>query len=400
MLLDNKGRGIPTRPNQLDQLPSELLLKILPQLPDLASLDSVIRASPTCYRVFDSYAVEITEAVLNCGGVRKGKYTTTGYTCGHTRVLVCVIARVRSSTLPIHSLRELEVRVVKEALHYRSRIRPSLAGFAPEHLREDTEPAVIRSILATARRLTWCALDCIEFYLARFRALRPDVLPGKEFDSYTKRRTPQGVKFEGRRDIGPPSWLEEQRAARAFWRLQLLVDLQYAAKSLRLHKWPAPDIEALRNESPEDFYGWQKHTVLYYGYAEPEYQEIITVMEYVRQRHGVGQDWWPPAAALRSVEVSRKWPTPAPMEEDWRKIVKPSGAVAFHVYAYHNPWPIRHEQAPLKGTVFELFRRYGFAFWSNERMAAYGLPVDRGHSMGWHHAWQSILNQEEMDMIE
>jgi len=210
-LENGKGGG-------LEDLAPELLLNIICRLPDLVSLDSLIRASPVISRLFNDYAVEITEAILS-----------SGYICGHIRVIVRIIALVRSGTLPIRDIREFTSRVAQEALRFR--VRGSREGLSPEHLAKDTKPAIIRSILATARQLTWVSLDCLKFYLLRFRAIRPDHFVDKKFKFYTKatesqdktyipawQLRPKGQRFNVQ-DVGPPSWTEEQRVTRAFWRL-------------------------------------------------------------------------------------------------------------------------------------------------------------------------------------
>ena len=92
----------------LEYLAPEILLKIIIQLPDLASLDSAVRASPIIFRVFDKYAVEIIEAVLS-----------SGHTDGHIRVTIRVIALIRSSTLPTASLAEFKKRVTMRAMQHR-----------------------------------------------------------------------------------------------------------------------------------------------------------------------------------------------------------------------------------------------------------------------------------------
>ena len=90
---------------RLESLATGILLDILCRLPDLASLASLIQASAVVDRMFESYAVEITEAVLG-----------SGYMCGHIRVMVRIMAIIRSSTLPIQSLREFKHRVTSQSL--------------------------------------------------------------------------------------------------------------------------------------------------------------------------------------------------------------------------------------------------------------------------------------------
>lgn len=55
-----------------EALPTEILIHILPPLTNLADLGSVLYASPTVYRIFDPYAIEIRQAILESGYVYKG----------------------------------------------------------------------------------------------------------------------------------------------------------------------------------------------------------------------------------------------------------------------------------------------------------------------------------------
>jgi hypothetical protein len=75
--------------NLFEPLALEILLMIVTRLLDLVSLDSLARASPGIHRLFNDYAVGITEAVLSAGFIH-----------GHIRVIICIIAFIRPSTLP------------------------------------------------------------------------------------------------------------------------------------------------------------------------------------------------------------------------------------------------------------------------------------------------------------
>lgn len=146
---------------QLESLAPELLLHIVKRLPDLTSLDCLLRASTAVFRLFDSYAVEITEAVLS-----------SGFTHRHIQVIIRITALIRSSALPIKDLVSFQMNVTREAIYHRMQ-KPSSSGLAPKRLCGTTRPAILRSIFATNTQITCYAFDCLEHYLIRFRALRP-----------------------------------------------------------------------------------------------------------------------------------------------------------------------------------------------------------------------------------
>jgi len=229
--------------NGLECLAPEVLLMIATQLPDLVSLDSLLRASPNTFRLFNNgNAVKITEAVLSAG-----------FTHHHIRVIICVIVLIRSSNLPIHNLDDFRKQVTLEAMENRTPTPGS--GFSPIHLSPTTTPAVLRSILASARRITCLTLDCLEYYLAQFRSLKPQHVIDRKFQLVGYQ--PWEVHPERRecptQEVGPPSWTEEQRVFRAFWRIQVICDLKTAA-SHSLLRWPTGDIERLNSEEPIELF--------------------------------------------------------------------------------------------------------------------------------------------------
>lgn len=184
-----------------ERFPPELLLNVLTRLPDLVALDCLIRASPTAYRVFDEYAVQITEAVLS----------SPRLTFRHTAIIICIVALIRSSTLPIKNLEDFRRYVTHEAMYQRRFHHPPALGLP--QLDKATRPSALRSILTTNRQLVGHSYDCLELYLERFRALRPKHPIGlPKGPHYRPKCFPDGllgaqsVEFEVC-DIGPPSWV-------------------------------------------------------------------------------------------------------------------------------------------------------------------------------------------------
>lgn len=396
----------------LQELPTKLVAQILGHVTDLETLDSLIRAWPTAYRVFESRAADITDAVLTSGD-------SSGCICGHIRVIFRIIALLRSGSLPISNLADFQQRVIVDAMRYASRVRSSPNGFAPGSLAEETAPTVIRSLLATYRQIMSASLGCLTLYLDRFKILKP------EYPVDKKTKNLQGSKFN-RQNIGPPSWVEEQRVNRAFWRLQLLYDLKRAA-SRGLLDWPEESKAALcdvvavsrpigesANSSlrtrryarkvwanSSDFYHAWVHNFPYApnNPCPPEYEELISVVDYVGTIYGqaasqrLAKGEMCLAELQGSVEIHRKWPLAKPGAKDWKTLVGPSVGAERHYYGQHG-------RSILDAVDFDSFGLYGFAFWSWERMFAYGLAA---RSDGRHEnyrvtcAWESILSSEEVE---
>lgn len=381
----------------LERLPYELLLHVLSNLPDLTTLDCLLRASPTAYRLFDNgaCAVEIFECILSDGCL-----------CDHVQVLMRQIALLRAGARPFPpgyteytpwpvapGIASFRRQVIEESLRHSSRQKPSPAGFAPKRLDRDTEPCVVRSILISARRLTMVSLDCIDFYLA-------------ELASMTDTSDRCSVSAL------PPTWSEEQRCLRTLWRLQLVFDLKRAARRGTLAGWSRKDLKSLEGiaamSSTEDdwwfglqvsrfsqhwpgadcgerfFYHSAAHHDCYYpDVAHPERHEYATVLDYIRQSRGqefatrVNQGLLCPTAMADSAGEVRRRPgseAPAPALGDRRKLVFASAVVQY----YESARPGASSGGGVacaelgcggaQGLDVALLRQAGFALWSNQRL--------------------------------
>ncbi len=396
----------------LENLAPELLLGIVTQLPDLSSLDCLLRASPAVFRLFNEYAVTIIEAILS-----------SGFTHGHIRVIIRIVALIRSATLPIESLADFQSNVTHESMYYR--VRPSPKGFAPELLASSTRPAILRSILATNRQISCRAVDYLTSHLKRFKTLKPMHLvgiPRRPYPLELVQYLPEGhfgtkSKQFKVKDVGPPSWVEEQRVIRAFWRLQVTQDLRRSGARSMLD-WPKEDIRRLNSEDLLSlFYGndlfprTQRQRDRYH--IHPEFDELYSVIGYIEglkdntpscTGHS-GKGWLGP----NNQELKRPWPTASPSGKDWKKLV--SAAPASVTYrSLKWPWPATiwgpyGSYTPFQFTGFERFGNLGFPFWDYERLWEYGLlappkngPKNRAHF--YHFAWESVLGIDEIKEVD
>lgn len=193
-------------------------------------------------------------------------------------------------------------------------------------------------------------------------------------------------------------------------------DLKKAAAHSLLD-WPKSHIEKLNNAGPiELFYSLEMYTRCSHRHApwwqrdeghQPEIEELNSVLDYIQEKQ-VGDfdtQLWLTSGAR---EVERDWLIPVPKGKDWKKLVE--RAPAFHNYCIHAMyvWETdEYEYIPLCYIPFGSFRRFGFAFWTSERMAAYGFEPSTARqrrSKYRHHfysyAWQSILSTEEIPKVE
>ncbi|KAK7978642.1 hypothetical protein PG988_006132 [Apiospora saccharicola] len=235
-----------------ETFPTELLLKIISGLPDLTSLDSVLHASPTVYRIFDEYAVEITETVLSCDykivvtynrrpygaeEIHHGPHAIeSGVTSAYIRVMFYMMAAIRSGRFPIHSLSEFCQKVVDPFWH-----APKCSPQPDSNLpKAQLDIDGLHTVLPASFRVPDASHPG-----RRKKAFLRGCRVGPYINDAEALNEFRGIPIKGR-DAGPPSWAEEQRSARAFWRLQLMYDLQKPGRG-NLLDWPAEDLHTLRS---------------------------------------------------------------------------------------------------------------------------------------------------------
>ncbi|GAM91636.1 hypothetical protein ANO11243_096880 [Dothideomycetidae sp. 11243] len=384
-----------------EDLAYELVLEVLKQAPDLESLHSLLLAAPTAYRVFDRFAVEIVNAILPAASF-PGRSLHE-----HVRVIMRVITHIHTGSLPaeIDSLYKFMQLVTEESQGYR--LRPSLHGFRPSSFPAEASSCVLRYILATSFRIASLTHDCLEFYLARFRELRPRRLKDGSGTAVCQLGTEDWATETLSHDVvdyGQPSWVEQQRVLRALWRIQLLVELKRAVKNSTL-VWDRIEAETLDKMKLTDLYGYyrdqwpvdatlspkadafsiqccepsvpQNHAHVEHGYffrsfRMAEYQLLLTAQDYlarapVHAGRKIAKGAGPPAfhclskshtvGIVNKEDVEALW--------DWRLLCT-NWSEATHVLC-----DVNRQSAHFLD--FFPFRRLGFAIWCEKRLQMQGL---------------------------
>ncbi|KAF4635163.1 hypothetical protein G7Y89_g2926 [Cudoniella acicularis] len=370
------------RQSGMEELAAEILLVVISQLSDLPSLRNLINASPAAFRLFKTYGVEITESIL-----------TSGNTTKQIPEIIRLIALIRSSSLPIHGLQEFKTRVVAQCMVQ----VPTADAFLPESLSKDIPSVVLRSILASAHRISLLTPNCLSYYLDQLQTIKPEVPVDGNFSYGRGRRRKAARKHpESRRllveKLEPPAWIEVQRVERAFWRVQFFYDLKMAA-SQSLLSWSAADLESLQNMEPKDLYDDTRY---------PEFEEINTIVDYIQHLRARKASDLQVSGVLPLPSTSfenSNWPILVPGKEDIMHLPIEAPALWIFRGISHN---INH---PLRYISFESFRRFGLALWSQERVASLGLvrpvraPDDREPSKPidfYYFTWRSILSTDEI----
>ncbi|KAI9729523.1 MAG: hypothetical protein M1818_008496 [Claussenomyces sp. TS43310] len=390
---------------RFETLSPELLIGIATRLPDLESLDNLLRASPAAFRLFDTYGLEIFEAVLSSG-------LTHEFTC----TIIRIVALVRSSALPpqVHDLWSFRSFIRHETTVYR--YDPPEWESVPIHMPLDTSATVLRGLLAINRKIVCLTIDCLRYYLDRFKPLRPSHLVDKSFIFVSEWRrgeylpswrlkpaeTPYPV-----RDIGPPSWVEEQRVLRAFWRVALFDQLRITVNA-SLISWPESSVKKLNMMDVVNFYWVSPFNLLSPNELEPNIplsqqrqaleEELLQSVSYyaTENRETINSSTF--------LQTRRDWPLRTPSQEDWEVVGCHTSWT--YTFFYHVSQPDDYVEeghcTPLQQISFQPFRCLGFAIWDTERMTEYGL-LDPSHSHAddsYLLAWRSVLGKEEMAQAE
>ncbi|KAL2069143.1 hypothetical protein VTL71DRAFT_15481 [Oculimacula yallundae] len=376
---------------RFETLATEIILTVLNQVTDLPTLRSLINASPVAFRLFGEYGSEITGNVIASSSI--------------TRLIpeiIHLMAYVRSSELPIHSLDELQRRVIEQRMDQQR----SHDAWSPGALPKSCSSVVLRSILACADRISGLASDCLEIYLARLAMLEPQVLVDERFNYRLGhaphfsaipawKMRPEGRKFTPLGKIEPPSWVERQRAERALWRIQLFYDLKAAAERSMLD-WSSNDLMRLQDLEVDDFYLRSSF--------DSQYEEMNTMIDYIeivwaRESTDPGTSYTLPRLSLEQLQILDDYHLPMVDKDDHGLLLISAPACSL--------WRAlrRDLNSPLKNVSFDPFSKLGFALWSGERLASLGLMNLHVQGSTMPHtnhffSWKTILSDEEIRDME
>lgn len=393
----------------METLPFELLRHIVSRLDDFISLYNLLCASPAISRLFDHDGLQLTRAVFSKDNM-----------CDQIRESIHLVAMLDSSSFTYPSLDAFIAGfihvTVKDVYPQRPGDPRPTGPPLSNNLPDNTPIPTIRRVLSIYTQIDHFTVVCLEHYLEKFNALRPEniVDPKARYSRDLKKTPPWTQRFESFkvpvRDYGPPVWEEEQRVSRALWRIQLFYDLRTAAGQSRLG-WPAEDVARLQSMKERDLY--VKWSLRY------EAEEIQTITEYLDHAQAAdpivshnpsgsssgGCNRGPQRLPFLWYPVERRWPTPQrPDPEPVTQMYK----IDYGTFGLRQ-WQLLSEMpfSPLRTVKFDSYRQLGVALWCQERVQAIGLiPLNRkspGTSINlslWQFAWQSILDPRKVGEVE
>ncbi|KAF1935125.1 hypothetical protein EJ02DRAFT_458231 [Clathrospora elynae] len=360
-------------------------------------------------RVLDKYPLEIVEVVLE---------VTVPV---QTRRLMGAVLKARFSRFPA-SLSEAQKVAQTDSPAATDEMRSS---------RLDRAAAGVRSLLATAENVHTWSHACLEHLIRKSMELRPSTLIKKGTACTTtinnktgsmeaqigRIRREEFEKAESCKDYlpqytGPPSWAEEQRMIKAFWRLQFFLELQDAGNKGRLGTcWPGQEVDVLSKSSPDGFYDVPKP---YYNFEREQTLTAcdffgavtsgsITLVEAVHDNaYRLPTIRWiegtvprcfcaePPSFGFNE-DIFYQGP------ENLDRM--PMSYLFHHAMSTTDGWL---DGCPLTLVFpFQCWRKYGFAIWDDKRMADLGMRDPRGRSImkkyiSYSFRWFSILTEEDL----
>ncbi|KAK0385463.1 hypothetical protein NLU13_7939 [Sarocladium strictum] len=436
----------------LESLPTEMVLQILLSITDLATLRNILKASPVMYRTFCSHRpARITENVL-----------CSGYYCRQIQVMVRFKAEVDDMLWSGERKYDLVRTAVLDQmrLDYRQSLHPD--AYEPPPIREDIEPWELMMLLDDATDITILSFHCLAYALRRFRSLSPRQPVRRDLDPCSCPAAPlrsdmvlpasmkaaqdflPSTRAVEIIDIGPPTWTEQQRVMRAFWRLKLAEHINLLDSGNWMKGKPGfgtrQHPQYFSEEEPEGWYGpavqrptrrfkpprrsmsdinrgdeipyYTDHMHLPPGdrvlptRESPEYAELVSVIDLIEQQFGQkAADNLANNYEIFTQTVGRLGHTglgpkilPGTRHERMRdKEVMSSWLDATHnandelVLLEPSPAVTRMFQKSLSYKLnsdsflgylgLEFFIPYGFAFWCKKRLQGYGLAAPEGEDV-------------------
>ncbi|KAH7162171.1 hypothetical protein B0J13DRAFT_2712 [Dactylonectria estremocensis] len=441
-----------SKPNRLDEpasfelLAPEILLQIVTNLPGLDTLWNLLCASPHVWRLFSSHALAITEGIIS------GPNSILPL---RVQEIVRAVILTRSKALPFQNLEEFQVRFMRSMMPHGAPKGAVLKVIGPKALSASTVSVpVLRSVVVTAYQASALSQACLASCLARirdpsFKPLHADPSPqyGGDYGDDPEVWVPAWDReFIGKPvqvvDAGQPSWVEEMRALRAVWLIQLMGEVQcLVADEAETVGWPDEDIHRLSKMDTVDVVTELPETLL------SREEEVKSMVQYIATRGDATKETFYRLPRAPSASASPRWITASPKRTHPPRIVRgfcrngkfhplPKGSAIPEDGTPPFKWPDitdsskwgqtesflastsqgiftfrcltagdhLYSPTPIPGVKFESFRPLGFAFWDRRRMHLLGLSngisYKGSHPDVYLFAFESILPPGEVASLK
>ncbi|OOF98331.1 hypothetical protein ASPCADRAFT_142457 [Aspergillus carbonarius ITEM 5010] len=382
-------------PDILATLPSPVLVMVLEQLEDLASLHSAYRASPAVFSVLHEAgtARRVIEAIMDLSLLEV------------TRVLIRKFAHLRWNAHPVAGVDTFSKQYITDDTEY-------------SQLPREIPLPVLCDILAAASTVRYLAHASLHEMIDRCMALEMYRLENPKLkyirnahrtpalwnSDYFPVPKPPRERYQ-QADAGPPSAMEEQMAIRALWQLLLIWELRSAVSGPNPRwNWSASEVSKLQGLSLDEL--WQPSLT----------NQLIEQTRTVADCSCTFPALPSPVEryrAAKSLARNAEWRLPChccPSAIQTKRIDSHGSKYDMPGYSFVlttlSPW----YTSPCRYVEFRSFRRFGFALWDRTRMAALGLlypdqgcpklPQSPRSESDQYVRWESILSAEDLEDIE
>ncbi|CAJ0547943.1 Ff.00g046970.m01.CDS01 [Fusarium sp. VM40] len=381
----------------IEALPPEILLPIVTSLPGLDTLWDLLRASPNVWRLFNENTLSIIERIL-----LSPKAILPPVVAEAVRAVILT----RLKALPFRNLHEFQHQFVLKlfpVFPMISKTKDKLINIEPQVLSAAAPSVlVLRSIVATAYQISALSQACLSSYLERLRdisfrpmhCLDPNLSYTNSYGFGDEWVPAWDRVFEGTPakvvGAGQPNWVEEMRAVRALWIIQLVGEVQCQRNTL---DWPNDNVDKLKDMNSADMIDR-----IQYHEALQNSEEVTSLMYYIATLGEAKQDVYyrlpPPPPFVRWITASpnrnerfskflryRRDGTSLSLrcltdDHKWGRTEEAlrQEAPGMLIYRRLNRPPTDTVGAsPIEGVKFGSFRQLGFAFWDMWRIHLLGM---------------------------
>ena len=375
-----------------DRLPWFVVQSILSNIPDLPSLHRLHNASPAVttflHRNNDLFA-QIVDALIGNPARERGLLAV--------RLIVLIWSRDSDSKRMKESYTD-----ILSILQYVREFSPRSQHRSPpieRTISRSTPSAILCRLLSLMTRLRCIAHECFHSMIARCLELRVEHLPKKTKYINTREvvdrsRRPQGTLYVPF-DIGPPTWMEEQRLLHGLLCIILFIELRKPHVECSVTTEDGDSIQTILDDDMEGL--WKK---ILWKYNDGQVEQISTLLQWLDEQassRGNVHSWiysrvLPEAYSyccgnLTSM-TDQQW---GAAEADLGRGRSTRGALCL--------WRCQAQNgSPLRCVNYSAFRPYGLVFWDCIRMDTLGLPGAHPSRRMWF-AWSSILAEEDWETI-
>lgn len=382
----------------LGRLPPEILIEVIRNLSSLRSLYNLTLASPDVYRIFQNFGGEILDTLLE---------DSVSYQVERLIRVVGVLRTCQSDSLPSPSFEEFREVYLSgdEAPELLKKDAQSLAASYIKYQPSSSESP--RDILVIAKRIALLTEAGASFFrLCLSRVTPPPSAREREIQTYIEEQGNKSINGEsGIIQAGAIQWDEEQRIARALWRIQVMHELQAAVEQGRLG-WSSTETMKRELASPSLLF----HTWLD---EEVEMDFVLNHLHHGRQsrafckpKTGHEGRWWLPDPEDYSDQ--KEWPLinsindkvdscSIPCSGSWH--LRSMGVAARIMRIL-----IQMESTPARGLPLKTWRHFALLFMSRKTLKdmqllpyVQGQGEQPGDSIA---TWRGVLKAEVIRMIE